>query len=114
MGDGNRSQALAVLQPGSGKPTTKASEYRTRVSPGMGGGVTVWLWNTAHKFKRSFKEKIKGGLRMRIGASRLPVRGFDGPNLAKEAVKADVAHTFIVGAAAIVPTTIMKRLARIP
>jgi hypothetical protein len=96
----------------SSKPNTKASEFRSRVSTGPGGGVTVWLWNTAHKFKRSFQEKIKGGLRMRIGDPRLPIRGFDGPNLAKEAVKDDVAKTFLVGSAAIVPTVIMKRLAR--
>ena len=96
-----------------GKPTTKASEYRTRISLGMGGGITIWLWNTAHKFKRSFQQKIKGGLRMRLDAARLPLRGFDGPNLAKEAVKDDVAHTFTVGAAAIVPTVIMKRLSRL-
>jgi hypothetical protein len=50
---------------------------------------------------------------MRIGASRLPIRGFDGPNLAKEAVKGDVATTFMVSAAAIVPETIAKRLAKL-
>jgi hypothetical protein len=43
----------------------------------------------------------------------VPIRGFDGPNLAKEAVKGDVARTFVVGAAVLVPTTIMKRLARL-
>jgi hypothetical protein len=102
----------SYIQIFSGKPTTKASEFRTRISSGM-GGVTVWLWNSAHKFKRSFQEKIKGGLRMRMGAARLPVRGFDGPNLAKEAVKGDVATTFLVSAAAIVPETIAKRLARL-
>lgn len=97
----------------SGKPTTKAAEFRTRVSMGKGGGVTVWLWGVAHKFKRSFQQKLKGGLRMRLDAARLPVRGFDGPNLAKEAVKGDVATTFLVSAAAIVPETIAKRLARL-
>lgn len=97
----------------SGKPTTKASEFRVRVATGKGGGVTVWLWNSAHKFKRSFKQLIKGGLRMRLDAARLPIRGFDGPNLAKEAVKGDVATTFMVSAAAIVPETIAKRLARL-
>ena len=97
----------------SGKPTTKASEYRTRVTPGVGGGVTVFLWNRAHKFKRSFQQAIKGGLRMRLGVDRTPIRGFDGPNLAKEAVKGDVTTTFMVSAAAIVPETINKRLARL-
>jgi hypothetical protein len=97
----------------SGKPATKASEFRGRVATGKGGGVTVWLWNAAHKFKRSFKQAIKGGLRMRLDAARLPIRGFDGPNIAKEALKGDVATTFLVSAAAIVPETISKRLARL-
>jgi hypothetical protein len=105
--------ALAYTIIFAGKPTTKASEFRVRVATGKGGGVTIWLWNTAHKFKRSFKEKLKGGLRMRLNAARLPIRGFDGPNLAKEAVKGDVATTFMVSAAAIVPETITKRLARL-
>ena len=56
--------------------------------------------------KRSFQQKLKGGLRMRLDAARLPVRGVEGPNLAKEAVKGDVATTFVVSAAAIVPETI--------
>jgi hypothetical protein len=105
--------ALAYTIIFSGKPTTKAAEFRTRVSMGKGGGVTVWLWGVAHKFKRSFQQKVKGGLRMRLDAARLPIRGFDGPNLAKEAVKGDVATTFLVSAAAIVPETITKRLARL-
>ncbi len=50
---------------------------------------------------------------MRLDAARLPIRSFDGPNLAKEAVKDDVATTFLVGAATIVPTVIEKRLARL-
>ena len=50
---------------------------------------------------------------MRLDVDRLPIRGFDGPNLAKEAIKDDVAKTFMVSSAAIVPATIMKRLARL-
>jgi hypothetical protein len=45
--------------------------------------VTVWLLHQAHKFKRSFQQKITGGLRMRLDAARPPIRGFDGPNLTK-------------------------------
>lgn len=97
----------------SGKPTTKPSEFRVRVATGKGGGVTVWLWNEAHKFKRSFQQKYRLGLRARLGAARDKIRGFDGPNLAKEAVKGDVATTFLVGAATIVPSTIEKRLTRL-
>jgi hypothetical protein len=97
----------------SGKPSTKPIEFRTRIAIGPGGGVTVWMWNAAHKFKRSFQQKLRLGLRMRIGADRLPLRGFDGPNLAKEAVKGDVATTFLVASASIVPSVIEKRLARL-
>ena len=96
----------------SGKPPTKPAEFKTSVKTGPGGGVTVWMWNVAHKFKRSFQQKFRGGLRMRLGGSRLPVRAFDGPNLAKEAVKGDVAATFLAQSAALVPPMIEKRLAR--
>lgn len=97
----------------SGKPPTKPDEFRKSVTTGPGGGVTVWMWNVAHKFKRSFKQKIKGGLRMRLADPRLPIRSFDGPNLAKEAVKGQVAETFITQSELLVPPMIEKRLARI-
>ena len=95
-----------------GKPPTKPDEFRKSVTTGPGGGVTVWMWAVAHKFKRSFQQKFKGGLRMRTTGPRLPIRSFDGPNLAKEAVKGQVATTFLEGAATIVPPIIEKRLAR--
>lgn len=97
----------------SGKPPTKPDEFRKAVTTGRGGGVTVWMWNVAHKFKRSFQQKFKGGLRMRLADPRLPIRGFDGPNLAKEAVKGLVAETFIRESETIVPAMIEKRLARL-
>jgi hypothetical protein len=50
----------------SGKPPTKPAEFRVRVSTGAGDGVTIWMWNQAHKFKRSFRQKFKLGLRMRL------------------------------------------------
>jgi hypothetical protein len=96
----------------SGKPATKPSEFRTRVTTGPGGGVTIWMWGVAHKFKRSFQQKLKGGLRMRLDASRLPVRGFDGPNLAKEAVKDKAAEAFFRTTAAVVAPIVEKHLAR--
>jgi hypothetical protein len=95
-----------------GKPNTKPDEFKKAVAKGPGGGVTVWMWNVAHKFKRSFQQKFKGGLRMRRRDPRLPIRAFDGPNLAKEAVKDQVAATFLAQSAALVPPMIEKRLAR--
>jgi hypothetical protein len=96
----------------SGKPATKPTEFRTRVTTGNGGGVTIWMWGVAHKFKRSFQQKLKGGLRMRLDAARLPVRGFDGPNLAKEAVKDQTAEAFFCTTAAVVVATVEKQLMR--
>lgn len=95
-----------------GKPPTKPAEFKTSVKTGPGGGVTVWMWAVAHKFQRSFQQKFKGGLRMRLAGPRLPIRSFDGPNLAKEAVKDDVAATFLAQSAALVPPAIDRRLAR--
>jgi hypothetical protein len=96
----------------SGKPATRPAEFRTKVTTGPGGGVTIWMWNAAHKFKRSFQQKLKGGLRMRLDASRLPVRGFDGPNLAKEAVKDQTAQAFFRTTAAVVAPIVEKQIAR--
>jgi hypothetical protein len=97
----------------AGKPATRPAEFRTRVTTGPGGGVTIWMWGVAHKFKRSFQQKLKGGLRMRLDASRLPVRGFDGPNLAKEAVKDQTAEAFYRTTAAVVVATVEKQLMRV-
>ncbi len=110
----------------SGKPATRPNEFRTRVTKGPGGGVTVWLWDRAHQFKRSFQSAWipGGGLRMRLEAlrkgqgkrggvtARLPLRGFDGPNLAKEAVKGDVARAFYESVATQVTPIVEKHLAR--
>jgi hypothetical protein len=98
----------------SGKPPTKPAEFRTRVTTGKGGGVTIWMWNRAHKFKRSFQSAwiSGGGLRMRLDAARLPIRGFDGPNLAKEAVKDETAKAFFDTTAAVVVPIVEKNLMR--
>lgn len=106
---GNLAYTIVV----SGKPPTKPDEFRKAVTTGPGGGVTVWMWNVAHKFKRSFQQRNKGGLRMRLADPRLPIRSFDGPNLAKEAVKGHVAETFLTQSESLVPPMIEKRLARI-
>lgn len=108
----SRGASLAYTIVYRGKPPTKPDEFRTVVTKGPGGGVTVYMWNVYHKFKRSFQQAIRGGLRMRTLGPRLPIRSFDGPNLAKEAVKGDVAHTFLTEAVALVPPMIEKRIAR--
>lgn len=85
-------------------------------SKGRGGGVTMVMWNIPHRFKRSFQQKYKGGLRMRLGKERLPVRSFFGPNLAKEAVKGESAKAFFdTVATAVVPAVerqLLKELRR--
>ncbi len=98
-----------------GKPT-KPNEFVTRVRRGPGGGVTIRMWGVDRTFPRSFQ--IAGmsgtaGLRMRLGASREPTRGFKGPNVAKEAIKGDVASTFTREAGALVMPMIEKRIARV-
>ena len=101
-----------------GKPHTRPDEFAYKVKTGPGGGVTVTMWGVAHRFQRSFQ--IAGmsgsfGLRARLSKDRLPIRGFDGPNLAKEAAKEDglVATTFMSLSPILVPPTIEKRLARL-
>jgi hypothetical protein len=96
-----------------GKPSTKPDEFAVKVRRGPGGGVTVRMWGIDHKFKRSFQQAVKGGLRMRLGRDRMPIRGFDGPNLAKEAVKGKVAETFLTLVPLIVPPMIDKHLAKL-
>jgi hypothetical protein len=96
----------------SGKPPTKPDEFRTRVTTGPGGGVTIWMWGRAIKFKRSFQQKFKLGPRARLGAERDKIRGFDGPNLAKEAVKDQTAEAFFRTADAVVVPIVEKALMR--
>jgi hypothetical protein len=98
----------------SGK-ATKMFEYKTLVQTGPGGGVTAWLWGVAHKFRRSFQGagKIAGQLKMRTKGPHLPLRGFDGPNLAKEAVKGKSAEAFFASAETEVPTAVLKRIAKV-
>jgi hypothetical protein len=98
-----------------GKPT-KPHEFRWRVETGPGGGVVIRMWGADHKFKRSFMEKDHPGalgLRARLGKERLPLRSFDGPNLAREAVKEESARTFLESAETLVLPMIEKRLERL-
>jgi len=94
----------------TGKPT-KRNEFKWKVTTGKGGGVTIWMWGKEHKFKRSF-QLLGTGLRMRTTGPRFPIRGFDGPNLAKEAVKDEAAHAFFKGAGEFVGPAIEKHLAK--
>ena len=96
----------------AGKPPTKPPEFRTRVMTGPGGGVTIWMWGAAHQFTRSFQQKYRLGLRARLGAARDKIRGFDGPNLAKEAVKDQAAEAFFRTAAAVVAPIVEKQIMR--
>ncbi len=97
----------------NGKPT-KMFEFKTQVTKGAGGGVTAYLWNKAHKFKRSFEGSgsIAGMLKMRTEGPRTPLRSFDGPNMAKEAIKDDAAKAFYETAETAVPAAVAKHLAK--
>ncbi len=89
-------------------------EFRTSVTKGPGGGVTAWLWDKARKFKRSFEGsgEIAGTLKMRELGPRIPVRGFYGPDLAKEAVKDQSAAAFFATASSAVPAAVAKHIAK--
>ncbi len=91
---------------------TKPKEFKTRVVKGPGGGVTVVMWNNPHRFPRSFQQAVRGGLRMRLGGSRLPIRGFDGPNLAKEAVKDETKRAFFDTVETAIVPAVEKMLAK--
>jgi hypothetical protein len=111
VGQGNLSYAIIV----SGK-ATKPSEFKVKVTRGPGGGVSMLIWGSWHKFRRSFQ--IAGatgfaGLRARLGPAREKLRSFDGPNLAKEATKGEVATVFFESVAAFVPAAVAKQIARI-
>ncbi len=97
----------------SGKPT-KMYEFKTQVTKGPGGGVTAWMWGNPHKFKRSFEGsgKIAGRLVMRTTGPRTPLRSFDGPNLAKEAIKDKSAEAFFATAETEVPAAVLKHLGK--
>ena len=105
--DSSLSSSIVV----EGRPT-KIGEFKTRVATGPGGGVTAIMWGSAHRFARSFQQAERGGLRARLGTSRFPIRAFDGPNLAKEAVKDQAAEAFF-RTALLIPPIVEKHLARL-
>ena len=76
--------------------------------------MTAYLWNKAHKFKHSFEGSgsIAGQLKMRTTGPRTPLRSFDGPNLAKEAVKDKSRETFFETAETAVPAAVLKHIAK--
>jgi hypothetical protein len=76
-------------------------------------GVLAFPWGKAHLFKRSFKTSSKGMLRARLGASRMPIRAFFGPSIAKELTKDHSAAAFEAGVRAEVEPIIIKRLGRL-
>ena len=109
-----RGRSLSYTIVYKGKPATKASEFKTSVATGPGGGVTAIMWRRAIKFARSFlgKGRAAGGLLSRRGDPHNPIAKLMGPNLAEEAVKDQVAETFVVGVQTIVVPEIEKRLAK--
>ncbi len=98
-----------------GGRATRPKEFKLSLKTGKGGGVSADFWGVSHKFARSFvgKGKIADALKARKGRDRFPLRGFFGPNLAKEAVKGRVAQTFVREAGLLVIPMIEKRLARV-
>jgi hypothetical protein len=105
---------FAYILIGSSYPSTKPDEFRFKATTGPGGGVTIDLWGTPHRLARSFVIKGRpvgpGALRARIGAPRKPIRGFDGPNIAKELIKDRSAAAF-AAAAPEVQAAILRNIA---
>ena len=95
----------------AGKPPTKPADSGRASRQGRAAASPIWMWGVAHKFKRSFQQLERGGLRMRLGGA-LPIRGFDGPNLAKEAVKDQTAKALFDTTGAVVAPIVEKHLAR--
>jgi hypothetical protein len=97
----------------SGKPSTKPDEFKVRVRRGPGGGVAINMWGVEHLFKRSFQvagDTGFAGLRARLSADRLPLRGFRGPNMAKEAEKGEALQAFYTVSAGEAPAAVLKAL----
>ena len=79
----------------------------------VGAHVTARPWGVSHDFgARSFRSKVKGLLRRRVGGPRLPIEAFNGPSVAKEIVKDETAAEFNANAGPRVERAVMKRLGR--
>ncbi|WP_051335293.1 hypothetical protein [Methylocapsa acidiphila] len=98
--------AYQIVASGKGIPI---KEFPVRDT---GKGIDAKTWGVDHLFKRSFGIKGKGvaGFRARLGAKRLPVRGFYGPSLPKELTEKVVLATFYRSAEAYVPPAVLKHL----
>lgn len=79
----------------------------------VGAHVTATPWGVGHDFgPRSFRSKVKGRLRRRVGTARMPIEAFNGPSVAKEIGKDASGAEFEAHAAARVERCVMKRLGR--
>lgn len=79
----------------------------------VGAHVVASPWRVGHDFgPRSFRSKVKGLLRRRVGSSRMPIEGFNGPSVAKEIGKDASGAEFEGHAAHRVDRAVMKRLGR--
>jgi hypothetical protein len=105
---------LAYFIVGSSYPSTKPDEFRYKATTGPGGGVTVDFWGVPHRLARSFAFKGRttgwAALKARKEAERFPIRGFDGPNIAKELIKDRSAAAF-TAAAPEVQAAILRNIA---
>ena len=87
--DGSPSYVIVV----DGRPT-KIGEFRTRVTTGQGGGVTAIMWGICPSLRALVSTGGPGRLARSTWLVALPDPMFRGPNLAKEAVKAEAAKAF--------------------
>lgn len=76
-------------------------------------GVDAKTWGVDHLFKRSFREKDRGGLRARTTSSRFPIRRLYGPSLPKELGKGSTPGAFYVAVSEFVGPAILRNLARV-
>lgn len=93
---------------------TKSEGMPIRAFPvSMGAHVSAQPWWVKHDFgPRSFRSRVKGLLRWRVGAARMPIEGFNGPAVSKEIVKDRTADEFQANAAPRVERCVLKRLGR--
>ena len=76
------------------------------------GPVEASPWAVSRTFKRSFRQRYKGGLRARLSSKRFPIRSLYGPSLPKELIKDQSAAAFFKGSSEVLQA-IEKRVARI-
>lgn len=106
-GSGGEALSYSIIATGKGIPIT---EFPLSVTS---KGIDAKTWGVDHLFKRSFKEKLTGKLRARLGSERFPIRALYGPSLPKELGKGSIPGIFYASAAEFVPPAILKHLARV-